>query len=74
MSIIDPTTGELSAEGLLEQYKLCLTYSIEGTYLLECSACVRCAQCPVYGTQNYARRKIPFCPFFAPNCTNSDDF
>lgn len=72
MSLFDPATGELSAERVLKQYVLCLTYSVEGTILLECSACALCSQCPIYGTQNYGRRKIPFCPYFSPKDTIND--
>lgn len=69
--LIDPETGELIPDALVQQYKLCLTYSVEGTILLSCGCCRLCGECPIYGTKSYARRKIPFCPYFVPNDENN---
>ena len=66
INIVDPNTGELSAEALVLQYELCLQHSEAGELFFCCAACANLSCCPIYGTSGYAKRKLPFCPYFDP--------
>ena len=66
INLVDPSTGELRPEALVQQYCLCLQHSEPGTLYFRCEGCTNLVECPIYGTSGYAKRQLPFCPYFEP--------